>query len=150
MEVDFQRSLSLRPSRRIDRNNQSQETKGKQLVIGMDVVSFFVSFQELGLNFLCCKWCCFYGCMTYVNFVVHADVEYGIFSMETIPQDVPMRILWKKGFIRLILVGSILWMFLILVVLLFQVWSCQSSIAFISGITEKVLAGYHVIYFDDH
>eukprot|EP00268_Persea_americana_P025504 TRINITY_DN2486_c1_g1_i1.p1 TRINITY_DN2486_c1_g1~~TRINITY_DN2486_c1_g1_i1.p1 ORF type:complete len:501 (+),score=68.77 TRINITY_DN2486_c1_g1_i1:536-2038(+) len=92
MEVDFQRSLSLRPSRRLDRNNQSQETK---------------------------------------------DVEYGIFSMDTIPQDVPMRILWKKGFIRLLLVGGILWMLLILVVLLFQVWSCQSSIAFISVICSK-------------
>lgn len=38
MEVDFQRSLSLRPSRRLDRNNQSQETKGKQLVIGIDLI----------------------------------------------------------------------------------------------------------------
>lgn len=80
--------------------------------------------------------------MICANIVVYADVEYGVFSMDTIPQDVPMRILWKKGFIRLLLVGGILWMLLILVVLLFQVWSCQSSIAFISGIVEKALAGF--------
>ena len=84
-----------------------------------------------------------------MHIVVYADVEYGIFSMDTIPQDVPMRILWKKGFIRLLLVGGILWMLLILVVLLFQVWSCQSSIAFISGIVGKVLADFHVICFND-
>lgn len=47
-----------------------------------------------------------------------------------------MKIVWKRGFIRLVLVAGIAWMLLILVVLLFHVWSCQSSLAFFSGIRE--------------
>lgn len=48
-----------------------------------------------------------------------------------------MKIIWKRGFIRLVLVGGIIWMLLILVVLLFHVWSCQSSVAFFSALCNK-------------
>ncbi|XP_074367806.1 putative hexosyltransferase MUCI70 [Apium graveolens] len=51
--------------------------------------------------------------------------------------DYPLKILWKRGFIRLVLVGGIIWMFLILVVLLFHIWSCQSSFAFFSALCNK-------------
>ncbi|THG00605.1 hypothetical protein TEA_008273 [Camellia sinensis var. sinensis] len=62
-----------------------------------------------------------------------ADAEGGFFSPGRLSQDFPMKIIWKMGFIRLILIGGILWMLLILTVLLFHVWSCQSSSAFFSG-----------------
>lgn len=52
-------------------------------------------------------------------------------------QDYPVKIIWKRGFIRLVLVGGIIWMLLILVVLLFHVWSCQSSVAFFSALCNK-------------
>lgn len=44
-----------------------------------------------------------------------------------------MRISWRRGFIRLILTGGIIWMLLILTVLMFHIWSCQSSLAFFAG-----------------
>jgi hypothetical protein len=44
-----------------------------------------------------------------------------------------MKIIWKRGFVRLVLVAGILWMLLILAVLSFHVWSCQSSSVFFSG-----------------
>lgn len=64
------------------------------------------------------------------------DAEGGLFSPR-FPQDYPMKIVWKRGFIRLVLVAGIAWMLLILVVLLFHVWSCQSSLAFFSAICNK-------------
>ncbi|XP_050231644.1 probable hexosyltransferase MUCI70 [Mercurialis annua] len=57
----------------------------------------------------------------------------------------PMKILWKRGFIRLVFVGGILWMFLILLVLLFHVWSCQSSSPFFSAICNKESTVYKVL-----
>ncbi|XP_076942937.1 putative hexosyltransferase MUCI70 isoform X3 [Bidens hawaiensis] len=51
--------------------------------------------------------------------------------------DYPIKIIWKRGFIRLLLVGGILWMLLILIVLLFHIWTCQSSIVFLSAICNK-------------
>lgn len=48
----------------------------------------------------------------------------------------PLRMVWRKGFIRLVLVSAILWMLLILFALLFHLWSCHSSISFFSGNTE--------------
>ncbi|XWS40229.1 hypothetical protein CRYUN_Cryun18bG0122200 [Craigia yunnanensis] len=61
----------------------------------------------------------------------------GLFSSMRLPQDNPMKIVWKQGFIRLVLVAGILWMLLILIVLLFHVWSCQSSFSFFSAICNK-------------
>ncbi|KAF5947034.1 hypothetical protein HYC85_017262 [Camellia sinensis] len=66
-----------------------------------------------------------------------ADAEGGFFSPGRLSQDFPMKIIWKMGFIRLILIGGILWMLLILTVLLFHVWSCQSSSAFFSAICNR-------------
>ncbi|XP_052191918.1 probable hexosyltransferase MUCI70 [Diospyros lotus] len=92
MERDFQRSASVRASRRQERNNLQYRAK---------------------------------------------DTEGGFFSPGRLPQDYPMKIIWKRGFIRLVLVGGILWMLLILLALLFHVWSCQSSVAFFSAICNK-------------
>lgn len=64
------------------------------------------------------------------------DAEGGLFSPR-FPQDYPMKVVWKRGFIRLVLVAGIAWMLLILVVLLFHIWSCQSSLAFFSAICNK-------------
>jgi hypothetical protein len=69
--------------------------------------------------------------------LVVADSERGLFLPGRLPQDYPMKIVWKKGFIRLVLVAGILWMLLILIALLFHVWSCQSSISFLSGISGR-------------
>lgn len=66
-----------------------------------------------------------------------ADVEGGILSPAKLHQDYPLKIVWKKGFIRLFLVGGILWMLLILFASLFHIWSCQSSISFLSAICNK-------------
>ncbi|KAI8554928.1 hypothetical protein RHMOL_Rhmol05G0134300 [Rhododendron molle] len=51
-----------------------------------------------------------------------------------------MKIIWRRGFLRLVLVGGILWMFLILTVLLFHVWSCQSSLAFLSDLSSVMVS----------
>uniref|UniRef100_A0A5B6YY87 TOD1/MUCI70 glycosyltransferase-like domain-containing protein n=1 Tax=Davidia involucrata TaxID=16924 RepID=A0A5B6YY87_DAVIN len=48
-----------------------------------------------------------------------------------------MKVVWKTGFIRLVLLVGILWVLLIIAVLLFHVWSCQSSLAFFSAICNK-------------
>ncbi|OMO92712.1 hypothetical protein COLO4_17373 [Corchorus olitorius] len=61
----------------------------------------------------------------------------GLFSSWRLAQDSPLKIVWKQGFIRLVLVAGILWMLLILIVLLFHVWSCQSSSSFFSAICNK-------------
>lgn len=61
------------------------------------------------------------------------DVEDGILPGK-VPQDSAMKIVCKRGVIRLLLVGVILWVVLILLATLFHVWSCHSSISFLSGI----------------
>ncbi|KAM7278362.1 hypothetical protein ACFE04_005496 [Oxalis oulophora] len=48
-----------------------------------------------------------------------------------------MKFVWRKGFIRLILVAGISWMLLILLVLLFHVWSCRAPSSFFSAICNK-------------
>ncbi|OVA15958.1 Protein of unknown function DUF616 [Macleaya cordata] len=93
MDSEVHRSVSLRATRRADRNTQTQQIK---------------------------------------------DVENGPFSsFGRMPQDYPLKIVWKRGFIRLVLVAGILWMLIILTVLLFHVWSCQSSLTFLSAICDK-------------
>lgn len=62
-----------------------------------------------------------------------ADGAEGFLASGKSYQDSPMKIIWKRGFIRLVLVGGIIWGLLILTALLFHAWSCQSSIAFFSG-----------------
>ncbi|KAK9287067.1 hypothetical protein L1049_015476 [Liquidambar formosana] len=65
------------------------------------------------------------------------DIEGDYFTSGRLPQDYSMNIVWKRGFIRLVLVAGILWMLLILIVLLFHLWSCQSSFAFFSAICNR-------------
>ncbi|CAN1134622.1 Probable hexosyltransferase MUCI70 [Linum perenne] len=73
------------------------------------------------------------------------DEEDGFFSSGKLPSDYPMKMVWKRGFIRLVLVAGIVWMLLILVVLLFHVWSCQSSYAFFSAICNKQSKVYNLL-----
>ncbi|ESQ53094.1 hypothetical protein EUTSA_v10024983mg [Eutrema salsugineum] len=93
MMSDFQRSLSVRLSRRGERSTQNAQSK--------------------------------------------KDAEAGFFSPTRLHTDFTMNKLWKAGFLRLLLVGGIVWMLLILVALLFHVWSCQSSLSFFSAICNK-------------
>ncbi|XP_010270994.1 PREDICTED: uncharacterized protein LOC104607152 isoform X2 [Nelumbo nucifera] len=65
------------------------------------------------------------------------DVDGSFYFPGRMSQDHAMKIVWKRGFIRLALVVGILWMFLILTALLFHIWSCQSSITFLSAICNK-------------
>uniref|UniRef100_A0A7N0U5Q5 TOD1/MUCI70 glycosyltransferase-like domain-containing protein n=1 Tax=Kalanchoe fedtschenkoi TaxID=63787 RepID=A0A7N0U5Q5_KALFE len=65
------------------------------------------------------------------------DVEGGSGSPLKFPHDYPLRLVWKKGFVRLVLVAGIIWMLLIMVVLLLHVWSCQSSLAFFSAMCNR-------------
>lgn len=60
------------------------------------------------------------------------DVEGGIFPGKVAP-DSAIKIVCKRGVIRLLLVGVILWVVLILLATLFHVWSCHSSISILSG-----------------
>ncbi|XP_074275703.1 putative hexosyltransferase MUCI70 isoform X1 [Silene latifolia] len=92
MESDFQRAVSLRPSRRVDRDALIQRSK---------------------------------------------DPEGGLFSPGRLTSEHPLKMLWKKGFIRLLLVAGVVWMLLIVFVLLFHIWSCQSSVAFFSVICNR-------------
>ncbi|CAN0845786.1 Probable hexosyltransferase MUCI70 [Linum grandiflorum] len=71
--------------------------------------------------------------------------EDGFFSSGKLPNDYPMKMLWKRGFIRLVFVAGIVWMLLILVVLLFHVWSCQSSYVFFSAICNKESKVYNLL-----
>ncbi|KAI4317475.1 hypothetical protein L6164_025342 [Bauhinia variegata] len=72
------------------------------------------------------------------NQTPHAkDSDMDFFSQGRLPQDYPLKIGWKKGFIRLVLVAGILWMLLILFALLFHIWSCQTSVSFLSAICNK-------------
>ncbi|KAJ0980926.1 hypothetical protein J5N97_009181 [Dioscorea zingiberensis] len=49
----------------------------------------------------------------------------------------PLKMIWKRGFVRLVFVSAIIWMMLILIALLFHVWSCSSNIRFLSALCKK-------------
>ncbi|ONK64311.1 uncharacterized protein A4U43_C07F24370 [Asparagus officinalis] len=49
----------------------------------------------------------------------------------------PLRLICGRGFIRLLLVSAIVWMLLILAALAFHLWSCHSSIGFLSALCKK-------------
>ncbi|KAI3914026.1 hypothetical protein MKW98_010838 [Papaver atlanticum] len=94
MDSEAHRSVSLRATRRADRNNTQSH--------------------------------------------IDKDVESGPFSpLVRTPQDYPFKIVWRKGFIRLVLVAGILWVLIILTVLMLHVWSCQTSITFLSAICNR-------------
>lgn len=65
------------------------------------------------------------------------DAEGGFFSPGRLAHEYPMKVMFRMGFVRLVLVAGIVWMLLILSVLLFHVWSCQSSVAFVSAICNR-------------
>ncbi|KAK4401368.1 hypothetical protein Sango_0877500 [Sesamum angolense] len=65
------------------------------------------------------------------------DTEGGISYGGKLSQEYAMKIIWKKGFVRLILMAGILWMLLILAVLLFHIWTCQSSVASFAALCNK-------------
>ncbi|XP_052723718.1 probable hexosyltransferase MUCI70 isoform X1 [Vigna angularis] len=65
------------------------------------------------------------------------DVDVSLFSPGRVSQDYPMKIVWKKGFIRLVLVVGILWMLLILLALLFHIWSCQTTVSVLSAMCNR-------------
>ncbi|XP_050364726.1 probable hexosyltransferase MUCI70 isoform X2 [Argentina anserina] len=68
--------------------------------------------------------------------VLSKDVEGGTFLGKAHP-DSAIKIVCKKGVIRLILVGVILWVVLILLATLFHIWSCHSSISLLSAMCNK-------------
>lgn len=70
----------------------------------------------------------------------------GFLDAEKSSSDYPLKILWKRGFIRLLLVGGILWMLLILAVLLFHIWTCQSSLVFLSAICNKESTVFQMLH----
>ncbi|XP_051149215.1 probable hexosyltransferase MUCI70 [Andrographis paniculata] len=63
--------------------------------------------------------------------------EEGLLPGGKLSQECSMRVLWKKGFIRLVLAGGIIWMLLILTALIFHILSCQSSYAFFAALCNK-------------
>ncbi|XP_071685868.1 probable hexosyltransferase MUCI70 isoform X2 [Rutidosis leptorrhynchoides] len=69
----------------------------------------------------------------------------GFFDGGNSSSDYPIKIIGKRGIVRLLLVGGIMWMLLILVVLLFHIWSCQSSLVFLSATCNKDSTIYHVL-----
>lgn len=63
--------------------------------------------------------------------------EGGFFSDGKLTPDFSLKMQWRKGFVRLLLVAGIIWMLLILVALLFHIWTCQSALAFSSAFCNK-------------
>lgn len=116
METEAQRSLSLRASRRTERSGWGTRRKGQE-------------FR---------KWTCFnLFCSLFLKVATFVDAgdETDVSANGSGLHD-PLRMVWRKGFIRLVLVSAILWMLLILFALLFHLWSCHSSISFFLGNTE--------------
>lgn len=76
---------------------------------------------------------------------LHSNLEMkdGLFDVE---KSSSIKIIWKRGFVRLLLVGGILWMLLILAVLLFHIWTCQSSLLFLSAICNKDSTVFHMLH----
>lgn len=75
-----------------------------------------------------------------------ADGGDTFFDSDKSSSDYPIKIIWKRGFIRLLLVGGILWMLLILAVLIFHIWTCQSSLVFLSAICNKDSTVYQMLH----
>ncbi|XP_022876150.1 uncharacterized protein LOC111394529 isoform X1 [Olea europaea var. sylvestris] len=65
------------------------------------------------------------------------DREGGFLSGGKLTQDYKMKIIWKRGFIKMVLAVGIIWMLLILGVFLFHIWTCQSSVAVFSALCNK-------------
>ncbi|TVU07571.1 hypothetical protein EJB05_40933 [Eragrostis curvula] len=48
-----------------------------------------------------------------------------------------MRVVWRRGAVRLVLVSAIAWAMLVLLALAFHLWSCSSSVGFLSALCRK-------------
>ena len=72
----------------------------------------------------------------------------GLLYTEKLSPEYTMRLTWKMGFFRLLLTGGIIWMLIILTVLCFHIWSCQSSVAFFSGELSFFMHRKCWLYFD--
>ncbi|TYG83938.1 hypothetical protein ES288_D01G208800v1 [Gossypium darwinii] len=57
----------------------------------------------------------------------------GLLSSRRLPQENPIKIMWKQGFIRLVFVAGILWLLVILVGLLFHVFFLPIFVFFLSN-----------------
>ncbi|XP_060168660.1 probable hexosyltransferase MUCI70 isoform X2 [Lycium barbarum] len=79
------------------------------------------------------------------NHLQSRDGKEGFLASGKLYQESQMKIIWKRGFIRLVLVAGIIWGMLILTALLFHAWSCQSSIAFFSALCNKSSVIYGAI-----
>jgi hypothetical protein len=53
-----------------------------------------------------------------------------------------MRLVWRRGVVRLVLVSAIAWAMLVLLALAFHLWSCNSSVAFLSGQPKQGPRGF--------
>ncbi|CAN6443228.1 unnamed protein product [Victoria cruziana] len=70
-----------------------------------------------------------------------ADDEYSLLLSVRRFQVSSLKPFWKKCSVRLILAAGILWIFFMLVVLLFQVWSCQLKL----GLCRRDGQVYHML-----
>lgn len=118
MESDFQRTVSSRVSRRADRNQLIQRT-----VEGKKQLDFYFECQL----FYFIWW--FLDCL-----MVIADGRGEFLVDGKLASGFSLQILWRRGLIRLLFVAGIICIFLIPITSLFHIWSCQSSVAFFSGI----------------
>ncbi|KAJ6843440.1 uncharacterized protein M6B38_296635 [Iris pallida] len=66
----------------------------------------------------------------------YSDVENDVGRGSSSAQD-PLRLICGRGFVRLVLVSAILWMLLILAALALHLWSCHSSISFLTALCKK-------------
>lgn len=55
-----------------------------------------------------------------------------------------MRVVWRKGAVRLVFVSAIAWALLVLLSLAFHLWSCTSSVSFLSGHAPSLLLSLSV------
>ncbi|CAN6478691.1 unnamed protein product [Victoria cruziana] len=74
-----------------------------------------------------------------------ADDECSLLLSDRSFQESSLKPFWKKSFIRLILAAGILWIFLMLVALLFQVWSCQLTLISFRGLCRRDGQIYHML-----
>jgi len=53
-----------------------------------------------------------------------------------------MRLVWRRGVVRLVLVSAIAWAMFVLLALAFHLWSCSSSVGFLSGQPKQGPRGF--------
>ena len=53
-----------------------------------------------------------------------------------------MQLVWRRGVVRLVLVSAIAWAMFVLLALAFHLWSCSSSVGFLSGQPKQGPRGF--------